>query len=408
MTLPRQNLLARDNGVARDEGHQVMGARSFGSAPHNFNVSGSSEDWFIVDSGGDNTFITGSGNDTISCTGVTGDDYIDSGGGNDIVYAGGGVDKVYGGSGNDELHGGDDEDELDGGDNDDFVYGDNGNDTLYGGKGYDHLYGGANNDTIYDGDGDDWVDGGSGNDTIRAGMGNNNLNGGSGTDTLDVNLDGGLTWYSEIAVVNLEANNALVFDQVTQQIYGNNSLTGIENIVGTDTAGFPNNSGIEDTLIGNASNNNIQGLRGDDYLDGRAGNDTLDGGAGNDIIIGGAGWDHLFGGAGNDTFVFDDGDSPFAGQLQLPNGQVITSIQFRDTIHDWNEGDVIDLRPIDANTTMVGDQGFHWVDALGGGAGELHLFGVESGFIIEGDVDGGGADFAINVLSTFVLDNILV
>ena len=142
-----------------------------------------------------------------------------------------------------------------------------------------------------------------------------------------------------------------------------------------------------------------------DILLGGTGNDSLDGGADADTLIGGAGWDHFYGGAGGDIFVFDDGDSPFLGQLQLPNGQVITSPGFRDTIHDLSPGDIIDLRLIDADTTTSGDQTFDMVDAFTGKPGELMLQWAADGYsfyTVLGDVDGNSQpDFAINVTGSY-------
>ena len=69
------------------------------------------------------------------------------------------------------------------------------------------------------------------------------------------------------------------------------TLTGIENIHGSDHA---------DHLIGDD---------GDNGLNGQDGNDTLEGGAGDDWLNGEAGEDLLTGGEGADTFVFGDGDT---------------------------------------------------------------------------------------------------
>lgn len=54
---------------------------------------------------------------------------------------------------------------------------------------------------------------------------------------------------------------------------GNDTLTSIENLIG---------SGSNDTLRGNASANRLEGGGGDDVLDGRGGADTMVGGTGND------------------------------------------------------------------------------------------------------------------------------
>ena len=72
------------------------------------------------------------------------------------------------------------------------------------------------------------------------------------------------------------------------------TLTGIEDLEGSDHA---------DTLTGNGGNN---------WLVGRAGNDTLRGGGGTDKLDGGLGQDTLWGGTGADTFLFDGNSLPGA------------------------------------------------------------------------------------------------
>lgn len=57
-------------------------------------------------------------------------------------------------------------------------------------------------------------------------------------------------------------------------------------------------------IVGNSSDNVLNGTANDDTLRGLAGNDTLTGGAGNDILEGGAGRDTLTGGADADTFRY--------------------------------------------------------------------------------------------------------
>src|SRR5262249_25826156 len=56
---------------------------------------------------------------------------------------------------------------------------------------------------------------------------------------------------------------------------GTDTLTGIEDLVG---------SAFGDTLVGNASDNALRGGAGDDLLSGLGGNDTFDGGAGIDTV----------------------------------------------------------------------------------------------------------------------------
>ena len=73
------------------------------------------------------------------------------------------------------------------------------------------------------------------------------------------------------------------------------TLTGIEDLEGSDAA---------DELTGNGRDN---------YLAGGAGNDTLKGEGGNDELIGGLGQDTLTGGTGADTFIFDEADASPVG-----------------------------------------------------------------------------------------------
>ena len=114
-------------------------------------------------------------------------------------------------------------------------------------------------------------------------------------------------------------------------------------------------------------------------MQGDAGNDRLSGGDGADHLAGGAGADILTGGAGADVFVFTS--------VSHSRGTTV------DTITDFQSGiDDIDLRGIDANTAVSGDQAFRFVSAPGHLAGDLW---VKGGFVM-GDVNGDGvADFQI-------------
>ncbi|MBU2957926.1 cellulase family glycosylhydrolase [Paracoccus sp. 1_MG-2023] len=77
-------------------------------------------------------------------------------------------------------------------------------------------------------------------------------------------------------------------------------------------------------------------------ITGTNGNDRLQGGDGDDVLSGGGGQDTLTGGAGADSFVFDR-----AGMWH--------------NIRDWEDGDVIDLSAIDADTTSAGQQDFDFI-----------------------------------------------
>lgn len=145
-----------------------------------------------------------------------------------------------------------------------------------------------------------------------------------------------------------------------------------------------------DTLYGYNGNDTLSGGNGVDKLYGGAGNDTLKGDAGNDRLEGGAGADKLYGGAGADTFVF----------LSVKDSTVAAS--GRDTIFDFSqkEGDRINLKVIDADTTLANDQAFTFIGnkAFSKDAGELRYVKTGGVTYIQGDVNGDGkADFMIGV-----------
>lgn len=102
-----------------------------------------------------------------------------------------------------------------------------------------------------------------------------------------------------------------------------------------------------DTLMGFEGLDKLYGDRGDDILYGGSGNDTLRGGVGNDVLVGGSGKDALIGGAGSDLFVFNTlAESGYAKSD-------------RDQIRDFKRGqDLVDLRSIDADSTIDDDQSF--------------------------------------------------
>ncbi|HHC29930.1 MAG TPA: calcium-binding protein, partial [Rhodobacterales bacterium] len=126
-----------------------------------------------------------------------------------------------------------------------------GRDTISGNAGDDVLKGGRGNDEIDDGTGNDKVFGNVGKDWLFLNAGDDLLNGGRGTDTLFITGATGAT---------VDLSNTGVQDTG----YGNDTVKGIENIVG---------SLQDDTLTGNAAANEIDGNAGDDTIYGGAGDD---------------------------------------------------------------------------------------------------------------------------------------
>jgi Ca2+-binding RTX toxin-like protein len=163
-------------------------------------------------------------------------------------------------------------DSLLGSESDDVISGFGGNDSLFGGGGHDSLLGG---------DGNDQLRGDDGNDTIIGGAGNDSIVGGFGIDTADYFFSDSFAG----VMVDLNSGNATGGG-------GTDTLSGIENVNGTD---------FNDTIFGDGSANFIEGRGGNDSLFGMGGDDNLQGGSGDDTILGGGGSDFIVGGSGNDS-----------------------------------------------------------------------------------------------------------
>jgi serralysin len=312
------------------------------------------------------------------------------------------IENAKGGTGNDVIAGNLAANTLWGNAGNDTLYGREGNDILIGGAGADVLDGGAgfdyasyadakagvtgrlDNSSLNTGDaaGDRYVSiegliGSAFNDLLVGNAGANRLLGGAGNDMLiggagaDV-LDGGAGFdYASYSTATAGVTARLDNPSLNTGDAAGDTYVGIEGLVG---------SAYNDLLVGDASANRLVG---------GGGNDTLMGGGGNDVLIGRAGADRLIGGAGSDVFVFErTSDS-------LSNA--------RDRIEDFTRGvDKIDLRPIDADTKLAGDQAFTFIGAKAftGKAGELNF----AKGILSGDTNGDGiADFQIEVLNVSAL-----
>lgn len=194
----------------------------------------------------------------------------------------------------DDVTGSDYDDILVGGEGRNEIIGGLGSDVIKGGPGRDFLFEACNcgpgiagpppgfdsDGTVHGGPGNDWVFGTDGNNTLRGGpgkdllmghMGNDLLEGGSGTDTAHF---GGYydNYYTELLIyVRWLSVKSVTVDLAagTARGQGNDDLTGIERVRGSDR---------DDTLIGDENDNVLKGLGGNDLLIGRGGDDVLDGG----------------------------------------------------------------------------------------------------------------------------------
>jgi Ca2+-binding RTX toxin-like protein len=133
------------------------------------------------------------------------------------------------------------------------------------------------------------------------------------------------------------------------------------------------------------------GGEGSDYLAGGGGADTLNGGGGNDTFYGGAGADTVTGGAGADFFRY----------LSISDSNAAEGIDLITDFAADGAREFIDLREIDANTLLGGDQAFTFIGGsnFSSVAGELRVGADAQGkWFVEADVNGDGtADFSIQI-----------
>ena len=152
------------------------------------------------------------------------------------------------------------------------------------------LNGSAKNDLLASFGGSDTLNGGDGNDYMvtmggqggtSGGSGTDVFNGGNGTDTLGLDNVASLVGY------NINLGSSAVGAQSVSAV-GNSStftLSGIENVDGSDG---------NDTISGSSGNNEIYGAAGNDSISGGSGADGLGGDQGDDTLNGGSGYDRAY------------------------------------------------------------------------------------------------------------------
>lgn len=245
----------------------------------------------------------------VSLTGNELAQIIIGGASGDILDGSGGADVLLGMAGNDTLRGGTGAlNQLQGGLGDDLYILD-ANDTVveFAGEGVDTIETAmairtvaANVENLtYTGAGAfigignalaNVITGGGGNDNLSGRGGNDSLIGGGGVDLVSYALA------SAGVMLDLSLGSASNDGEG-----GADSLSGIENVLG---------SAFGDSLTGGAGANTLTGGAGDDILSGLDGADVLLGGLGSDTLRGGSGAaNQLQGGVGNDTYVLDANDT---------------------------------------------------------------------------------------------------
>ncbi len=314
---------------------------------------------------GQDILLSGSGGDDL--IGAGGDDDLNGRGGADSIQAGAGADTVTAGLGVDTVNGGADLDRLvidyaaataaitsgaytptvGGGwsgslanstDASNVIFSAFEDFHIFSGSAADSLVGADGADLLSSGDGADTLDGGAGADTLVGGLGADSLVGGLGLDTADYSALGAAI------TANLSANTVAAAGGA-----GTDSISGVENLIGTSLA---------DSLTGDGQANRLDGGDGADTVDGGAGDDTLIGGLGNDTAS------YASAGAGVTVALADGAQNTGAGSDQLSGFENLTGSGSADTL----TGDAGDNALLGAGgeDTLVGGLGN---DTLDGGSG---------------------------------------
>jgi Ca2+-binding RTX toxin-like protein len=259
--------------------------------------------------------------------GTRGNDVIVARGGHDLINSGGGKDRICGGTGDDVLLAGPGKDFLDGQLGSDFLAGGPSRDRLFGGGGvFDILRGNQGNDTLLGESGFDILLGEAGNDRLDGGEGvfdrasfffsatpviadlNTGIASGEGSDTLAgiEDLEGSLhgdtltgnaidnfffplggddlvtggdgldlvSFFGAPVPVNANLATGVATGDGTDMLVTMEDLVGTEHLAGDDLTGDAN----QNFLFGLEGNDRMYGMEGDDFLDGGSESDTLDGG----------------------------------------------------------------------------------------------------------------------------------
>ncbi len=224
---------------------------------------------------------------------------------------------------------------------------------IAGSEGADTLTGTAANDVINGLAGDDWLDGRAGADQLAGGSGNDAYRVDHPGDVIREAVAAGYDRVRAAVSWGLGAN----LEELV--LLGNGTLDG----------------------TGNPLDNRLQGNSGNNRLSGLGGQDTL---------TGGWGADSLTGGNGADTFFYWSPDD--------------SRPESRDIIQDFGRkfGDRLDLRAIDANSLIGGNQAFSFIGPVAfSAAGQLRYVydAVREVGTLSADLDGDRLpDIAIELI----------
>ena len=284
----------------------------------------------------------------------------------DVLTGDAGANRLVGGAGNDRLTGG------------------AGADTLMGGTGLDTASyaasagavtvnletgavsgGDAEGDTL---DSVEYLTGSAHDDTLTGNAGNNVLEGGAGADT----LDGGdgidtASYAGSASRVDVRLSGTVV----NHGDATGDTLTNIENLIG---------SAHNDILVGNGQANALTGMVGNDLLWASSGDDLLTGGPGADRLVGGAGLDTAsWAGSSEAVTVRLHSLAAAGGDAQGDTFESLVDVAYTDANGVAQTDSLPDIENLTGsahNDILAGDRRDNDID---GGAGNDTLYGGPGG-----------------------------
>ena len=332
--------------------------------------------------------------------GSNGDDVIHGLGGNDVIGGFGGNDRICGGPGHELMFPGQGRDRLDGGGGNDTiswndqgihrrVLGSLGARRARGGTGLDTwraieaMAGSPYGDVLTGSSKGDLILGLSGVDRILGGGGNDLLLGMGQSDR----VVGGLG-KKDIASFYLDSGGIRASLAKGRAIAdGTDRLIGIEGLEASNES-----SGRTDIMIGNAKDNYLYGVGGEETIFGGKGSDVVAGGDGRDDLSGQEGNDFVYGEAGSDRL----GSATEGSPLNDPgNDFEIGGLYDRDSADEIHAGSGADLlHGGSGDDEMDGGPGVDVVDySLAYGSISIRLSG-------QSEDDGGGSKDKITLVET--------
>jgi Ca2+-binding RTX toxin-like protein len=204
--------------------------------------------------------------------------------------------------------------------------------------------------------------------------GPNGYDGGNGTDWLSLeSLGGGTADLGDFAGVENgdagEGGGTLIGSSLANVLTWQDGHVTISGEGGDDTLEPGSSDCDESQLEGGAGDDSLTGSGDADVLAGGDGNDTLAGAGGGDSIVGGSGNDQIAGGSGNDTL---DGG---AGADLLQGGSGVDTLTYTARLSAVR---VVLGTTANDGASGEGDNAWHDIEVVLGGAGDDYLYGTSS------------------------------